>query len=122
MNFLEQQVFSNNRINVLHNQILRLSPSLGITGSVAKIIQGNLPTNTEIKNSALVTTEIEDFEFLQSELEREFQMDLTTLNIVDNCIQAVIQGTYVEIWHITEAEFTTINELKVQTNIPNNIL
>lgn len=122
MNYLAEKVFQDNQINVLHNQILRLSPDLGITGTVAKIIKGEVPTSTEIKNSAMVTTSAESFSLLQTDLEREFQEDLIALNIIQNSIQAIIRGVYVEIWHLPSATFTTISNLKIHNNIPENIL
>jgi len=122
MNYLEARVFQNNQTNVLHNQILRLAPDLGITGSVARIIKGELPTTFEVKNSALVTNSADTFTLLQTDLEREFQEDLIALNIVQNSIQTIIQGVYIEIWHIPDATFNTITNLKVHNNIPANIL
>jgi|SRR5699024_4255246 len=122
MNYLAEKVFQDNKINVLHNQILRLSPDLGISGTVARIIKGDVPDNTEIKNSALVTTSPKSFSLLQTDLEREFQEYLTAINIIHNSIQAIIQGVYIEIWLFPDATFTTINSLKVHSNIPTNIL
>ncbi|HLS11796.1 MAG TPA: hypothetical protein VK050_06505 [Flavobacteriaceae bacterium] len=127
MNFVANEIFDDNAVNVIHNQILRLEPSLAITGTVGRILKGDVPMEDIYVSALVYTSDLVQqrkgvLGTIGGKVEQEFGDSLHSSMIVDNCLQLIIDGHYIEIWNMPGDSTEIINGMRIQTNIPNNIL
>lgn len=121
MNFVANEVFDDNEVNVIHNQILRLEPTLAITGTVGRILKGDVGIQ-DIYVSALASVVEGKFNSIATKVEQEFGEGLHSSMIVENSLQLIIEGHYIEIWDLPNEDTVMIDGMRIQSNIPNNIL
>lgn len=127
--FSDEQVFANEEINIWLNIFLdtlvtsfgqpTIDSSFPLTGSVAKIIQGD--PAAEIKVVPFITDDDDIFDYCATKLPIGLKCTAVAL---EDVIQIQYQGIYIEVWKGVLGTINDENGLKVQdpADIPANIL
>lgn len=126
--FTDEAVFTDERANNLCNIIMQMmttefpqsvSTKLCITGTLAKIIQGD--PLTDLKVIPFITDDLKMLEYFKTHIATYLKANTVTYK---NRIQLTYQGIFVELWLTTPSlNINTVTNLNVQdpADIPINI-